>query len=1034
MNADPSGQLPGGALQHKSTIRCRTYSTCYEFHAADYYLRVLQTPRQRLILRVLVVAAFFFFLAAMIAKPIATAYVRSKLQQTLSARLDGELQLGSLSYSFPLGVHVGPSRLISRDPQGGQFEILGMDSFDLVLHRLPFRSGPLIIERVAIGHPVVHVIQTDEGIVGIQAGVRHKATDPNRPERKLSEIFQLRHVKLDGGEVQYEDRRREGAVSLVWRGFNLDFGTEPSSGAKYAFDLSTNAGQFATLTAKGDFDIDTLDVALADSLLNVHVAQNDSESPLPAAFVEQLRKYNVKGDLAIATTANASLRNLKAATFDTKITLKDATAQLPGNGLKLDDASLSFECHRTGDSPLLAIVFSTALRTAGTTFTIEKASASIDPIKQQFALKQSNTTIDLGAGSREGLPASVAQVAGMLKPGGRLVVTLAASGPISAPSLDALTYEFAVTAHDIAIKPPGFPQYLTAVNGSVHTSAGVIAFENLTARYGGDTLHVAGASMPIESFDHFVHIKDIAADVVLRDPHPAYPDVLENIFAVINPRGPIAVAGNVTVDNTSSSSSSSKVDYSLHITSEAASLTPTQYAVPITHLKSDISLAPGRITVTHFDAAAFDGHIAVSGEVLGNSPHDGLTYKFAATARDITIKPPGFPQPLTALSGSVRTRADSIEFENLTAQYGGDSLHVAGARVPIEPFDRYIHVKGIAADVVLRDPHPKYPVVLENIFTALNPRGPIAVAGDVSVDRTTGENKVDYNLHITSSAASLTLSQYAIPVRYLKSDISIAPDKIAVTQFDAAVFDGHLTATGEILGKSPQTYQAQIALRGAELKEIIDTFSPERKSAGKEASGICILSAELSGSSDPPDVDPITTMKGHGDVEVIDGNFLNSPVLSGVASESSVTAEAITVGRAAAFFDIADRKIKLKNAAVSAPVLGIQGSGTVAFDGQLDLRLVAAPLADWRSQIKSTGIPILSEVVGDVVGVAQKAINGATKKILYEFHVTGFASKPKIEAVPAPVLTEGAAKLFVGMVRAGKDLNLMETIRGGARE
>ncbi len=124
----------------------------------------------------------------------------------------------------------------------------------------------------------------------------------------------------------------------------------------------------------------------------------------------------------------------------------------------------------------------------------------------------------------------------------------------------------------------------------------------------------------------------------------------------------------------------------------------------------------------------------------------------------------------------------------------------------------------------------------------------------------------------------------------------------------------------------------------------------------------------------------------------------------------------------------------MKNAAVSAPVLGIQGSGTVAFDGQLDLRLVAAPLADWRSQIKGTRIPILSEVVGDVVGVAQRAINGATKKILYEFKVTGTVGKPKIDAVPAPVLTEGAAKLFVGMVRAGKDLNLMEAMRGETRE
>ena len=128
----------------------------------------------------------------------------------------------------------------------------------------------------------------------------------------------------------------------------------------------------------------------------------------------------------------------------------------------------------------------------------------------------------------------------------------------------------------------------------------------------------------------------------------------------------------------------------------------------------------------------------------------------------------------------------------------------------------------------------------------------------------------------------------------------------------------------------------------------------------------------------------------------------------------------LTAGQAAAVFEIYDQTVDLKQAAISAPVLGVQGTGKVSFNGDLDLHAVAAPLADWKDQLKRTKIPILSDVAGEVAGGIQKMINTASKTLLYEFRVTGKANKPRIETVPAPALTDGVAKVFGAMLKGDK--------------
>ena len=142
-----------------------------------------------------------------------------------------------------------------------------------------------------------------------------------------------------------------------------------------------------------------------------------------------------------------------------------------------------------------------------------------------------------------------------------------------------------------------------------------------------------------------------------------------------------------------------------------------------------------------------------------------------------------------------------------------------------------------------------------------------------------------------------------------------------------------------------------------------------------------------------------------------------------------------TVGEAAGVFDIAEGALVLRNAAVSSPALGVVGSGTIGLTGEkrLDLRIIAAPLGDWRDKVRQTNVPILSDVAGEVFGAVQHLVNSATSALLYEFRVTGTVADRKVAAVPVPVLTEPAAVLFGRMLRGDKDHQLLETMRPGKR-
>jgi len=282
--------------------------------------------------------------------------------------------------------------------------------------------------------------------------------------------------------------------------------------------------------------------------------------------------------------------------------------------------------------------------------------------------------------------------------------------------------------------------------------------------------------------------------------------------------------------------------------------------------------------------------------------------------------------------------------------------------------------------------------------------------------------KPEYRFDIRSDAAGATLGKRRIPVSDAKVEIVAATRLVEVKRIEGKSFSGTLTAEGQVTpGKGRDlAYEGNVWLRDVDVKALADHVAVVERKKQSHLSGRGSANARVWGTGADAGRMAIENFRASGRFEILDGDFWSVPVVDEIAGKAKAPPDALTVGRAAGVFEVHDQVVELRQAALSAPLLGVQGDGRVAFDGRLDLHVVAAPLADWKDGMKRLRIPVVSDVAGEVLGTLQKMINTAEKTLLYEFRVSGTTREPKVEAVPTPVLTDGVAKLFGAMARGEK--------------
>lgn len=391
----------------------------------------------------------------------------------------------------------------------------------------------------------------------------------------------------------------------------------------------------------------------------------------------------------------------------------------------------------------------------------------------------------------------------------------------------------------------------------------------------------------------------------------------------------------------------------------------------------------------------------------------------------LSVRPPEFPERIQDIRGGIITATEAgIVIKEITGRYGRDLIVVDKATIPLKGIDRRIDLYGLAGSVTFAAASAKYPPNFERILTALHPSGRIAFAGTYLIPLSGPD---DYDLVIQSKTAGLELTAQRISLTDVAMKARVRPEIVDVQDFQAAAFAGRVAGkgritiprpTGDVPGQ-PAKYDVEVAAIGVDLRDVMRNYLPPEKASKIVGKGY--LSAKVAGSAGPG-VDPLATATARGQFEILEGQFWEGPVLSGIRGHFKVADDLLAGSQAAGRFEIADRMVTLKRVAVSSPAIGLQGRGTVNFDGALKLEVIAAPLADWKANMKKTGIPIVSDVAGEIVGAMQKVINTATQNLLYEFRISGTIQEPDIKTVPAPALTDSAAVLFGHMLKGEKRL------------
>jgi hypothetical protein len=406
----------------------------------------------------------------------------------------------------------------------------------------------------------------------------------------------------------------------------------------------------------------------------------------------------------------------------------------------------------------------------------------------------------------------------------------------------------------------------------------------------------------------------------------------------------------------------------------------------------------------------------------GSRLMDQVDFQVVAYPRDWVIKPPRWATPFTGVTGTLHVNRDTISLENVEARFEQDRFFVTSARIPLQHIEQELQIQEIVGSAQLSGKVQNYGRPFEFIAREIRPSGTLYALGYLNRKRGLPPGtKPDFRFDIRADQAGMVLGKRQIPITDVKAEIVSTTKLTDIKRLEGICFGGAVTGEGQIApGKGKDlAYQGQVWVRNLDLKSLgaliaVEGRKPSRLSGKGNANGT------IEGIGADGEHTAVENFRANGRFEVLEGDFWSLPAIDEIAQGAKVKGGALTVGQAAGVFLIHDREVELSNAALSAPVLGVQGAGKVTFDGKLDLRVVAAPLADWKEQMKRLRIPIVGDIAGEMLGGVQRMVNTATKTLLYEFHVTGTTKEPKIDTVPAPVLTEGVAKVFGAMIKGEK--------------
>lgn len=382
--------------------------------------------------------------------------------------------------------------------------------------------------------------------------------------------------------------------------------------------------------------------------------------------------------------------------------------------------------------------------------------------------------------------------------------------------------------------------------------------------------------------------------------------------------------------------------------------------------------------------------------------------------RKMSVTPTAFPAPISDIDGGpIRFAKGVLALRDLQGHYGADQLLVSSIRIvmPAAPADA-IRCTELNGSVILRPTGPSLPGLSIDRGPQITAGGDYVFSGRASLNPVDDKHPIDCDLLLSCDDGTLAIASPAVQVSQIKFDVEALADRINLLQFKCQTFGGTISAQGWMDSKPPCAFDGTVFTKSLSLPGMVASLHNPSLD-GLNLQGLLEVAASVGGQALPRGRSIADALRGEGQIELLQGYLWNIPILEKVQNASDVARKALTIGQAAALFRIANQQVELQDAAVSSPIFGVQGDGLIGFNGQLNLHIVAAPLADWKQKMQQSG---LGSVFSDFAGNVQKMLNKATSQLLYEFEVTGPASNPHVQAVPVPVLHDQAAKVMKNMM------------------
>ncbi len=1011
-------------------------------------------PRNRW-LRVLLIGMALAAIAWFVVPPFLVPKIRGKLQAMLSSQLDAELRIGRLAYSPPYGLRARDVSLITNDPEHGYVELLKVAVLDLELAKLPFGDGPLVIENITLREPEVRIVRVGGGrVVGQGRLVREDRDgdgDPDRgpgqplipselnlPETKLSAMFLLRHLGIEGGRVAVEDRTRPDLPPMVWGDLGVAMQTAPKSGSAYEFRLDSDGTGPGRMEAAGAFDLDALWI----DVTKLHVAcrtDPGEHSALPAQVQSVLRRYEVRGNTALDAAGRIELRDLPASRFAGTIELSGASALVPQARGAIDRVAARVAFSRQPASP----------------------DGPIDPAApmhvklEHFSLDSGGDRLDLTGGA-----ATINRAAGTWAVeglGARLQFAHAEAAPpvfAPAPPAGAATVPPEAAPTTPAAEPaPGAgraPRASAAVTPAAMPAASPAAAPVAAPAPGGGVVPVARVAPTSEAGrgTNSAGAGTTPAAAPAGGGRPRSPAAgaarRPSLFA------PLGSAGRIELDLSCGGrigrpmldGGLDVIGLSAALRAEALTVLPPGFDVPLNHVTGSVRKEAGARVVALTDTSlAYAADRLRVRRVRLELPADvraiGDAFRLDELAAVADFGLPHTPYPgkvgriIAELSPSGRFNFGGGSWFTLTKVEPppDESPDDRAARVAAErreDAEAAAETAEVAAEEAAALARARGETPTDAAQTAAAAVPPAAAPTTAAASRP--RRRSDYFISVSTDRGRFDLFDGRLPLTEMRGDVEISPLSVHIERLQATALGGSLLCGVHITPKEPVVYEGEAYLSDVDLAAVgaaLD-LSPEQR---ERLGGKAFVNMKYEGEFPDDDESVFDALAAAGQFEIFGGSFWRLPVFTHLA-EGTKQAHDLTIGEAAGRFEIARRTLVLRNAVVSSPALGLLGSGKIGFDKTLDLKVVAAPLGDWRARMKRGNDSAVADAAAEVAGAVQSLLTAATSTLLYEFRVGGTTSDPALETVPVPILDDAGAALFGQMAGDAQDRRWAEAAKG----